>query len=52
VIATDGEQHTIRRTTTQPVRSTKAYRPRTTTHVSQIHRQATAGIETSSNSWD
>jgi hypothetical protein len=34
VIATDGEQHTIRRTTTHPVRSIKAYRPRTTTHVS------------------
>jgi hypothetical protein len=34
VVAPDGEQRTIRRVTTQPVRSIKAYRPRTTTHVS------------------
>jgi hypothetical protein len=30
----DGQQRTYRRATAQPVRSIKAYRPRTTTHVS------------------
>lgn len=34
VIAADGEQRTIRRITSQPVRSIKAYRPRKNTHVS------------------
>lgn len=35
----------------QPVRSIKAYEPRTTTHVSWINPPATAGTETPSNTW-
>ena len=46
------DTRTVRRTTTQPVRSIKAQQPRKAAHVSQANRKACPGTDPSTITWD